>query len=641
MLIWTTRAAILAVLLGLLEVVVLAQGTLSEQVLQLLTRTSTWSGQQTFQNLRVPGGAIPSDTSVRIYADVAGNLYYNGGLIAGAGGGVVPHNLLSTTHPDTLAASPPTRGDLLVANSTPAWARFAKGAVGTFLQMGASDPAWSADGSTLTGLNATSLASGTVALARLPTTISNAQIDAAAAIAWTKLSKTGSSLADLTTRSASDLSAGTVADARLSANVSLFGTAVDTSEIASGAVTAPKLADFGCAAGQAMTWQLAGWTCGTFGTGSGSVTSVALSLPAIFTVTGSPVTTTGTLTGTLATQTANLVWAGPTVAPAAAPTFRALVNADLPTSGVGAGTYAVVTVNTRGVVTSATAQASLTANVSGILPLANGGTGLSSAVDDTTLVSSGAAWVATTLGNCANGLAYATATNTFSCVTTPTFTTLTVSTTSTHTGNATFSASIIGDGTTDATSTITGAVQTDGGLGVVKALWVGGLANIAGATTLQGALIGDATTDSTSISTGAFQTDGGLGVTKALWVGGLLNVAGAVTLQGVLGVTGLTTATGGIQIGAAGNAIVGVFTGTATYDPGAVADQTSVTTTLTVTGAAVGQTCEAALSTIDGENLSVSAFPSGADTVRVVVGNLSGGPLTPGSGTLRATCMAF
>lgn len=64
--------------------------------------------------------------------------------------------------------------------------------------------------------------------------------------------------------------------------------------------------------------------------GAGTVTSVALSLPNIFSVSGSPVTTSGTLTGTLATQTANYVWAGPTTGSAAAPTFRALVAGDIP-----------------------------------------------------------------------------------------------------------------------------------------------------------------------------------------------------------------------------------------------------------------------------------------------------------------------
>ena len=70
------------------------------------------------------------------------------------------------------------------------------------------------------------------------------------------------------------------------------------------------------------------------GGGSGTVTSVGLSLPPFITVTGPPVSTSGTLTGTLATQTANTHFAGPTSGSAAAPTFRALVPADLPTTGL-------------------------------------------------------------------------------------------------------------------------------------------------------------------------------------------------------------------------------------------------------------------------------------------------------------------
>jgi len=54
------------------------------------------------------------------------------------------------------------------------------------------------------------------------------------------------------------------------------------------------------------------------------VTSVGLALPSIFTVSGSPVTTTGTLTGTLATQAANTVFAGPVSGGNATPTFRTL-----------------------------------------------------------------------------------------------------------------------------------------------------------------------------------------------------------------------------------------------------------------------------------------------------------------------------
>lgn len=66
------------------------------------------------------------------------------------------------------------------------------------------------------------------------------------------------------------------------------------------------------------------------GLGSGTVTSVGLSLPNIFTVSNSPVTTTGTLTATLASQTANYVFAAPNGS-AGSPTFRALVAADIPT----------------------------------------------------------------------------------------------------------------------------------------------------------------------------------------------------------------------------------------------------------------------------------------------------------------------
>jgi len=66
------------------------------------------------------------------------------------------------------------------------------------------------------------------------------------------------------------------------------------------------------------------------GVGTGTVTSVALTLPNIFSVTGSPITESGTLAASLATQTANRVWAGPTTGSAAAPTFRALVAADIP-----------------------------------------------------------------------------------------------------------------------------------------------------------------------------------------------------------------------------------------------------------------------------------------------------------------------
>jgi len=65
------------------------------------------------------------------------------------------------------------------------------------------------------------------------------------------------------------------------------------------------------------------------GGGGGTVTSVGLSLPAQFNVTGSPVTTTGTLTAAWNSQSANVVLASPNGS-SGVPTFRALVAADIP-----------------------------------------------------------------------------------------------------------------------------------------------------------------------------------------------------------------------------------------------------------------------------------------------------------------------
>jgi hypothetical protein len=70
------------------------------------------------------------------------------------------------------------------------------------------------------------------------------------------------------------------------------------------------------------------------GGGSGTVTSVGLALPAsLFSVSGSPVTTAGTLTAAFLDQSANTIFAGPTSGVALPPSFRALVGTDLPLPG--------------------------------------------------------------------------------------------------------------------------------------------------------------------------------------------------------------------------------------------------------------------------------------------------------------------
>lgn len=92
--------------------------------------------------------------------------------------------------------------------------------------------------------------------------------------------------------------------------------------------------------------------------GGGSVTSVALAMPSIFTVSGSPVTTSGTLTATLNSQAANTFLAAPNGV-SGTPTFRTIVAADIPT----------LNQNTTGTAS----------NVTGTVAIANGGTGQTTA----------------------------------------------------------------------------------------------------------------------------------------------------------------------------------------------------------------------------------------------------------------------
>ncbi len=125
--------------------------------------------------------------------------------------------------------------------------------------------------------------------------------------------------------------------------------------------------------------------------------------------------------------------------------------------------------------------------------------------------------------------------------------------------------------TTQSSSVSTGALIVDGGAGIAKAIYIGGLASIAGA------IIGTATTDSTSSTTGAVKTAGGLGVAKALYVGtnlvvvgatdsttttsgslitaGGLGVAKAVFIGTTLNVAGVSTLTGGVVTGVISEAV--------------------------------------------------------------------------------------
>jgi len=125
--------------------------------------------------------------------------------------------------------------------------------------------------------------------------------------------------------------------------------------------------------------------------GSGTVTSVAVAMPAEFSVAGSPITSSGTITVTKANQNANLVYAGPTSGGAAAPTFRALVAADVPTLNQNTtGTAANITDSSNSTITTLSALSlpgsqvtgdisGNSANVTGTVAIGHGGTGATSA----------------------------------------------------------------------------------------------------------------------------------------------------------------------------------------------------------------------------------------------------------------------
>ena len=133
--------------------------------------------------------------------------------------------------------------------------------------------------------------------------------------------------------------------------------------------------------------------------------------------------------------------------------------------------------------------------------------------------------------------------------------------------------------TADASSTTTGAVQIDGGVGIVKKLFVGDDTKIEGAS------------ESTSKDTGALIVEGGVGIEKNLNIGGSGVIAGRLdvddTTQSSNTTTGAAVIDGGL--GLAGNLHAG---GTGTFagrlDVDDVTQSTSTTTGSVVIDGGVG-----------------------------------------------------
>src|SRR5208337_3130971 len=104
---------------------------------------------------------------------------------------------------------------------------------------------------------------------------------------------------------------------------------------------------------------------------TGTVTSVSWTGDGtMFTaIADTPVTTSGTLTpASLIAQAKNTLLAGPTTGSNAAPTFRALGNADMPASGAGSGTVTSVSWTGDGTIFTASADTAVTTSGSNAAP---------------------------------------------------------------------------------------------------------------------------------------------------------------------------------------------------------------------------------------------------------------------------------
>ena len=281
---------------------------------------------------------------------------------------------------------------------------------------------------------------------------------------------------------------------------------------------------------------------------NGTVTSVAMSVPSFLSVAGSPITGSGTLAVTLsgtALPVANGGTGGTTQA-----TARSGIGAGTVNSVAGTGTVNGLTltgtVTTSGSLTlgGTLSGVSLTTQVSGTLPIANGGTGststtycsLSTNVTGTLPVANGGTGVATTPTNgqllIGNGTNYSVAT-------------ITAGSGVTVTNSA--------GGITIAATGSGGTVTSVAGTGTVNGLTLTGTVTASGSLTLGGTLSG---VSLTSAVTGTLPIgNGGTGITSTPTNGQLMigNGTGytAATITAGSGVS-VTNSAGGITIAATG-----------------------------------------------------------------------------------------
>jgi len=217
------------------------------------------------------------------------------------------------------------------------------------------------------------------------------------------LLRQGSGVATLTLPSTSNVLAG-----QLSGDGTIFSSSLVVSSSV-GTITLPtpknqsaNLVFAGPTSGGAAAPTFRALVTADLPAGVGTVTSVSLTAPAEISVSGSPITTTGTIALTWANETANRVFAGPSTGSPGTPAFRALVAADIPNldaskittgqialarggtnadlSGTGGTSQVLKQTSVGGSITvgqlafsDISGQAALASQVSGTLPPANGG----------------------------------------------------------------------------------------------------------------------------------------------------------------------------------------------------------------------------------------------------------------------------
>lgn len=371
-----------------------AQGSLSNQVLRLLSRENTWSALQTYT--ATSGPRLLEDTTIAADPDgllqnIGGNLFWNGQLVTTASGaGTVTSVGLSLPDVFTISNSP-------VQSSGTLTAVFTTQSANQFL---ASPDGFSG------GLQIRSIEDSDVP--------DNITIDGTGNVTWASVDKTGSSLAELDDRSASVLTSGTLPNARFPADLPAIGgvnlTTLNATNLSIGTIPTLRMpgltGDVTAGAGSIAT------TLANTAVSAGSYTLASITVDAKGRLTAA---SSGSLSGGSITGQVGVANGGTNIASyAVGDILYASATTTLSKLADVATGNALIS---GGVTTAPTwGKIALTTHVSGILPFANGGSGLSSAADDTLLVSTGSAWQAKAITS--GVLSYDTGTNAFSVPTT-------------------------------------------------------------------------------------------------------------------------------------------------------------------------------------------------------------------------------